>query len=435
MRGPRSPKNSIVAILHLSILTGIVFAVGCGGARPDLGPLSQQFEYLRRDTRALDPQPPASLVLAAGEEKYARAEALQADRKEVDAQPLLTRAVADARLALAAARARRAEVKAAECSGRIGEARQQWDEAMRGLTQTERISGRSTSVVPREDPGEAYASESADADRPFSLENTDPPNLPAGDLSQVWRTALAEAKGLDLPTADLESRFDAALSLLHDPKIKEPQKAEPTYLAGRTIEEIQARSAEARADQRCDDAPAVVGAYSARRDEALRATLELERGLQTDLRGQLEQARLDAARKQTELYDALASLQGKFATITRDARGTIVSLADILFDFDKATLKRDVEFNLVKVATILGQFPEMKIQVEGHTDNVGKPDYNLDLSRRRAKAVYEFVSSQGVDAGRMVYDGFGMTNPVADNSTDAGRAKNRRVDLIIPDMP
>ena len=126
-------------------------------------------------------------------------------------------------------------------------------------------------------------------------------------------------------------------------------------------------------------------------------------------------------------------MEGKFASIHREARGTIVSLADILFDFNKATLRRNVEFNLVKISTILNQFGEMGILIEGHTDSIGTEEYNLDLSRRRARAVFEFLVSQGVDENRLSSEGYGESRPVADNSTDEGRQKNRRVDLVIQD--
>jgi OOP family OmpA-OmpF porin len=112
-----------------------------------------------------------------------------------------------------------------------------------------------------------------------------------------------------------------------------------------------------------------------------------------------------------------------------------VSLADILFDFDRATLRRNVEFNLVKIATILNQFPEMKILVEGHTDSIGTDEYNLDLSKRRAETVYHFLVSQDVEESRMSWEGYGESRPVADNDTDDGRQRNRRVDLIIRDAP
>jgi outer membrane protein OmpA-like peptidoglycan-associated protein len=185
----------------------------------------------------------------------------------------------------------------------------------------------------------------------------------------------------------------------------------------------------------CVSATRRMSEYADAREGALRATLELERTLQADLRRDLDQLRAEARDRQDELYDALSQMQGKFASIHRDARGTIVSLADILFDFNQATLRRDVEFNLVKIATILNQFGEMKVLVEGHTDSIGTEEYNLTLSQKRAQAVSDFLISQDVDASRLSAEGYGESRPVADNDTDEGRQKNRRVDLVIQDAP
>jgi OmpA-OmpF porin, OOP family len=77
----------------------------------------------------------------------------------------------------------------------------------------------------------------------------------------------------------------------------------------------------------------------------------------------------------------------------------------------------------------------MNIHVEGHTDNVGTAEYNLDLSLRRATAVRDFLVSQGVAAERLTVEGLGFARPVAENDTEAGRQKNRRVDLVINEKP
>ena len=74
--------------------------------------------------------------------------------------------------------------------------------------------------------------------------------------------------------------------------------------------------------------------------------------------------------------------------------------------------------------------PEMKIEVGGHTDNVGSADANLKLSRERAQAVMAALAERGVAAGRLTAKGYGQTVPVADNRTEDGRAKNRRVELV-----
>jgi outer membrane protein OmpA-like peptidoglycan-associated protein len=206
-------------------------------------------------------------------------------------------------------------------------------------------------------------------------------------------------------------------------------------VASRAVQALECRVRSGVNEQVCLDATQQIAAYGDAREGAMRATLELERTLQADLQKDLDQLRAEAKTRQDELYNALSQMEGKFASIHRDARGTIVSLADILFDFDKATLRREVEFNLVKIATILNQFGEMSILIEGHTDAVGTDEYNLGLSQRRAEAVRVFLVSQGVTETRLSAAGYGESRPVADNETAEGRQKNRRVDLVIQDAP
>lgn len=83
------------------------------------------------------------------------------------------------------------------------------------------------------------------------------------------------------------------------------------------------------------------------------------------------------------------------------------------------------------VAKILTDDPSLKLSIEGHTDNVGKDDYNHTLSHNRAKSVQDYLIAKGIDAGRLKAQGFGETQPVADNKTAAGRAKNRRVVMTV----
>ena len=113
------------------------------------------------------------------------------------------------------------------------------------------------------------------------------------------------------------------------------------------------------------------------------------------------------------------------------ARGLIGNLSDVLFDTGKYTLKPDTQVKLAKVAGILLAYPSLKVQVEGFTDNVGSPEYNQKLSENRAQAVGDFLVSQGVPLANVTATGFGLNNPVADNSTAAGRAQNRRVNLVV----
>ncbi len=112
---------------------------------------------------------------------------------------------------------------------------------------------------------------------------------------------------------------------------------------------------------------------------------------------------------------------------------TISLPGDLLFDFDKAEIRPEAASLLAQVAESLQAMPEARIQVNGHTDNIGSLNYNLALSLRRANAVKDYLMKLLPEDQRISWttSGFGPTSPVADNDTEAGRQLNRRVDLII----
>jgi OOP family OmpA-OmpF porin len=108
-----------------------------------------------------------------------------------------------------------------------------------------------------------------------------------------------------------------------------------------------------------------------------------------------------------------------------------VILYGVYFDNDKDSVRADSQPTLQEIAKLLTTSPSLRIQVVGHTDNQGTPDYNLDLSRRRAASVVRaLTSSYGVAASRLSSFGCGPYAPTASNDTDDGRAKNRRVELV-----
>jgi len=117
---------------------------------------------------------------------------------------------------------------------------------------------------------------------------------------------------------------------------------------------------------------------------------------------------------------------------TRDtARGLIVSLSDVLFDFNQASLKPGAKEKLAKVSGILLAYPTLHMNVEGHTDSVGTDEYNLKLSQRRADAVRDYLTSNGINAANVQAVGLGKDGPVASNDTPAGRQQNRRVEMVV----
>ncbi len=110
-----------------------------------------------------------------------------------------------------------------------------------------------------------------------------------------------------------------------------------------------------------------------------------------------------------------------------------IALYGIYFDTDKAVIKPESAPTLAEIAKLLNGQPALQVFIVGHTDNQGAYDYNLDLSRRRAAAVAAALAkSYAIAPGRMKTAGVGFLAPVASNATEAGRALNRRVELVAP---
>lgn len=114
--------------------------------------------------------------------------------------------------------------------------------------------------------------------------------------------------------------------------------------------------------------------------------------------------------------------------------GKKVVLNNIFFELGKAVLTKESHQELDKLAGILNDSPTIKIEISGHTDNTGSAVVNARLSTERARAVVDYLVTRGVDRSRMTYMGYGPDQPVADNSTEEGRARNRRVEFKILEM-
>jgi outer membrane protein OmpA-like peptidoglycan-associated protein/tetratricopeptide (TPR) repeat protein len=108
-----------------------------------------------------------------------------------------------------------------------------------------------------------------------------------------------------------------------------------------------------------------------------------------------------------------------------------IVLRNIFFDFSKYELKSESQVELDKVVQLLQENPMIRIQIEGHTDNIGNAADNQKLSENRAKAVVAYLNSKGIALTRLIAKGFGATKPIADNKTEEGRAQNRRTELKV----
>lgn len=132
--------------------------------------------------------------------------------------------------------------------------------------------------------------------------------------------------------------------------------------------------------------------------------------------------------------DGLEHIQKDFKGASRTEGGILVTLeSDVLFALNSATLSNPAKKELDKLAALLKDRPETKLQVGGHTDATGPSAFNQTLSENRAKAVKSHLVAKGISASLIQTQGYGSSKPVASNQTAEGRLKNRRVEITILD--
>ncbi len=144
-----------------------------------------------------------------------------------------------------------------------------------------------------------------------------------------------------------------------------------------------------------------------------------------------EHSAQQATNQTEEMRERLRQQLNNVLQTQETARGLIVNMSDVLFATAQYTLKPEAREKLAKVSGILLSYPGLDVQVEGYTDNVGGDQYNLTLSQQRGDAVRDYLISQGVAAANITSTGYGKNDPIADNATAAGRAQNRRVNLVV----
>ncbi|MDB5621970.1 MAG: OmpA family protein [Devosia sp.] len=127
-----------------------------------------------------------------------------------------------------------------------------------------------------------------------------------------------------------------------------------------------------------------------------------------------------------------AQLQGTGVSVTRVGQQIILNMpSNITFATDQASVQPQFNQTLVSVALVLKKFEKTIVDVYGHTDSQGDDNYNLSLSQRRAVSVATILANQGIDQRRFFIEGKGETSPIASNTTESGRAQNRRVEIQI----
>jgi outer membrane protein OmpA-like peptidoglycan-associated protein len=202
-------------------------------------------------------------------------------------------------------------------------------------------------------------------------------------------------------------------------------KAEADAEAKRQAELTAAKEAQMKAE---------ADAEAARQQAAAAAQQAAAEAQQAALQAKEQAAREQAAQAQAQTAALRAQLLKQLNDVLQTAdtpRGLVVNMADVLFETNRYALSSDAQLKLAKLAGIIQAHPGLNLAIEGYTDTTGTPDYNLKLSQQRADAVRVFLVSQGLSADTITSKGLGQADPVADNSTAAGRKLNRRVEIIV----
>lgn len=244
----------------------------------------------------------------------------------------------------------------------------------------------------------------------------------AADTMTAAKTALTNAQDINMHKKDRKQTITyarEAVQSAEDARIITIRKI-------RDEDEEAAKQARLNAEQQAQQAQLVAEQQAAERAKADAEAAEAEARAQ-----RARDAQQQAEQSAEQVRERLRQQLNQVLQTTETARGLIVNMSDVLFDFNKYTLKPEAREKLAKVSGILLAYPNLKVQVEGYTDNIGSDEYNQKLSEQRADGVRDYLVSQSVPDGNVSARGFGKSNPIADNSTNQGRAQNRRVELVV----
>ncbi len=235
-------------------------------------------------------------------------------------------------------------------------------------------------------------------------------------------------RGLEARIDDLSAQAEAADDRAASSASRALQAEEAAQSAAREAQRAQeAASSERTAREAAEDARLVA------EGDADLARLEAEYADQraADAEAEAEQIRQERDLEMQRLEDAL----GNIAETQRTALGLVMNLGDdtINFDTDKADLKAADRELLARIAGVLLTSRGFRLQVFGHTDDVGTVDHNLGLSERRAQSVRDYLVEAGLDPAIVTTKGFGKSKPLVPGTSDAARARNRRVEVGIID--
>jgi outer membrane protein OmpA-like peptidoglycan-associated protein len=209
------------------------------------------------------------------------------------------------------------------------------------------------------------------------------------------------------------------------------QSAQQAAESAQKAAEDRAAAEAARAQEQAERLKEEQARLSAQEQQQLAEQARLQAQAAQQKADEADRLRAQAEQAQQQLRQQLLQ-QFNVILETRDtARGLIVNMSDVLFDFNKYTLRPAAREKLAKISGIILSHPGLRLEVDGYTDSVGSEDYNQKLSENRAQGVQSYLIGEGIAPDDITAKGFGKDDPVASNDTSAGRQKNRRVEMVV----
>jgi outer membrane protein OmpA-like peptidoglycan-associated protein len=258
----------------------------------------------------------------------------------------------------------------------------------------------------------------------------------AADTMTKAQTALKNAQDLDMHKNNRKETITfarEAVQASEDARIItiRKMKAEEDAAQAQARRDAEAAAQRSQADAQKSQADAERQAAQRAQAEADAAAAEARAQKARDAQKSAEQAAQQATQQTEQIRERLRQQLNQVLQTTESARGLVMNMSDVLFDFNKYTLKPEAREKLAKVSGILLAYPSLKLQIEGYTDNIGSDEYNQKLSEERAGTVRDYLVSQSVQQGNVSAQGYGKNDPIADNTSSSGRAQNRRVQMVV----
>jgi outer membrane protein OmpA-like peptidoglycan-associated protein len=265
----------------------------------------------------------------------------------------------------------------------------------------------------------------------------------AADTLATAKTSLQNAQDLDSKKSNrkqtitfareaVQSAEDARIITIRKIKAEDEAADRKARMDAEESARQSQATAEEQAARRAQADAAAQKAQAEQQEAEQRALLAKQQAdLAKQQADQANQQALQATQQAEQVRERLKQQLSQVLQTTESARGLIMNMSDVLFDFNKYTLKPEAREKLARVSGILLAYPGLKVQVEGYTDNIGSEEYNQKLSEERAGTVREYLVGASVPDGNVAAAGYGKSNPIADNSTSTGRSQNRRVELVV----